>query len=201
MLLASVLLVVGLGINSAPSFAGDSRGGKGLDASEHRHVGELAEKAIRDQGLHVGKLVLTRVDVFPESGSGSSRNAVAIFYRYEGDLAILVSVNLARRQVTKVEPFPHMPTSLAPEELALAEKLARENPEVARALARERPDQKIDVDALVPRTIDPESPYFRHRLVRLHFRVGRMYLLYGPTVDVDLHTGKVYVQGMDAGHK
>ena len=181
----------------SPSLGGDYT----LDATERDVVRRLAEKVLKDQSLSTGRVVLTRIEVFQDSRSPSSaKKVVAIFYRYEGDLAILVSINITRREVLRVESYPHMPTSLTPDELAEAEKLAREHPDVVRSLAKQRPEDKIEVDSLVPRTVDPESPYYHHRVVRIHFRIGRTYLLYGPTVDVDLHTRKVYVQGVSPGH-
>src|SRR5207244_9175991 len=101
----------------------------------------------------------------------------------------------------KVQAMPHMPTSLAPEELAAAEKLARANPEVAKILARANEADKLEVDALVHYTIKASAPTYQHRVVRLFFRQGRTYLLYGPLVEVDLTTETVRVQARDDMHK
>jgi hypothetical protein len=103
--------------------------------------------------------------------------------------------------VLKVEAFPHMPTSLAPEELAVAEKLARAHPTVIKALAREPDSDKIEVDALVHYTTDEKAETYHHRVVRLFFRQGRTYLLYGPVVEVDLTTETVRVEAREEAHK
>ena len=94
-----------------------------------------------------------------------------------------------------------MPTSLAPEEFLLAEKLARADAKVAKILAEYGPPEKIEVDSLAHFTADPKAPGYHHRVVRLMFRQGRTYLLYGPMVDVDLTTAEVRVEFRDARHK
>ncbi len=170
-----------------------------LSAAERAAVRELVEKDLKGRGLLKGKTYLTRLEVLPDNHEGTPRRAVATHYRYDGDLAILTSIDLDRRQVLEVETVPHLPTSLAPEELAEAERLAREHVEVARALARYR-TIKIEVDALVTTTVDEKAFGYRHRLVRIYFRQGRDYLLYAPKVDVDLTAGKVRVYPADKPH-
>jgi hypothetical protein len=170
-----------------------------LTTAEQATVRELAEQALKAKGLVKGKVYLTRIEVFRDtSAKTNQRNALVTHYHYDGDLAILTSINLGRKQVTKVETIPHLPTSLAPEELAAAEKCARADPEVRKALARY--PAPLEVDALVVHTVVPNAPTFHHRVVRLTFRQGREYLLYGPVVDVDLTTGTVRVERRDTTH-
>jgi hypothetical protein len=189
-------------LTSAPQL---SRGGDGvpgpeqLTTVERATVRKLAEQALRERDLVKGKTYLTRIEVFYDSAR-KERHAIAIYYRYEGDLAILVHVNVGAGKVTQVEAVPHLPTSLTDEELAEAQKLARANPEVARALALYTEGPKIEVDAQMALTVEPKDPNYHHRVVRLNFRRGREYLLRVPTVDVDLTTGTVRAQPLGKGH-
>jgi hypothetical protein len=170
-----------------------------LTAEENAAVRKLAEAALKERGLHKGKVYLTRIEVFHDPARGE-RHAVATHYRYEGDLALRTHVDLGTRKVTEVETIPHLPTSLAPEELDEAVKLARANRDVARALARYADGPKIEVDAQMAITAVPDAPTFRHRVVRLHFRRGREYLLHVPSVDVDLTARTVHVEAEKSGH-
>jgi hypothetical protein len=170
-----------------------------LTAEESSAVRKLAEQALKARDLWKGKVYLTRVEVFHDGRSGE-RHAIAIHYRYEGDLAILTHLDLGTMKVTAVETVPHLPTSLSPEELVEADKLARGDREVARALAKYGPDAKIEVDAQMAITAVSDAPGFHHRVVRLFFRRGHDYLLYAPSVDVDLTTGTVQVRPVGKGH-
>ena len=173
-----------------------------LTSTEKELVRGLAEQALKDKGYFRGKVVLTSLEVFVENRDQvSDRRVLAIHYRYEGNAALLTSVDLGRKQVMRVQEMPHMPTSLAPEEFALAEKLARADPAVAKVLVRYGPPEKIEVDSLAHFTADPMAPGYRHRVVRLMFRQGRTYLLYGPIVDVDLTTGQVRMEFQDTKHQ
>jgi hypothetical protein len=195
----AVLVCVAAGRLAA---GGDSPGVPGperLTAAERAAVRKLTEQALKDHGLASGKVYLTRIDVFADGGTGE-RHAIAISYRYEGDLAVLTHIDLGTLKVTEVETVPHLPTSLSPEELAEAEKLARANREVARALARYGEGARIEVDAQMLITAVPDAPEYRHRVVRLFFRRGRDYLLYVPNVDVDLTRGTVRVRPAGQGH-
>jgi ribosomal protein L21E len=182
-----------------------SRGGEGvpgpeqLTAEERAGVRKLAEQALRERDLFKGKTYLTRIEVYYDSAR-TERHAIAIYYRYEGDLGILVHVDVGAGKVTQVEAVPHLPTSLTDEELAEAEKRARADRDVARALARYADGPKIEVDAQMALTVDPKDPNYHHRVVRLNFRRGREYLLRVPTVDVDLTTGRVRAQPLGKGH-
>src|SRR5262245_26774995 len=110
---------------TAPPSAGQGDQGPSnpleLTPAERAAVRELAERTLKDRGLFKGKVYLTRIEVFRDtSDKASERKAIVTHYRYEGDLAILTSVNVGRKEVIGVETIPHFPTSLAPEELALA---------------------------------------------------------------------------------
>ena len=50
-------------------------------------------------------------------------------------------------------------------------------------------------------TVDPQAFGYKHRLVRVSFREGRDYLLYGPHVDVDLTAEQVRVTRTDKPHE
>ena len=201
---SALLAVVALGCVAAARLgAGDDNDGvpgpEQLSAEERAAVRKLAEQALKARDLLKGKVYLTRVEVFYD-GRREERHAIAIHYRYDGDLAMLTHIDVGTMKVTAVETVPHLPTSLSPEELAESEKLARGNREVARALAKYGPDAKIEVDAQMAITAVPDAPGFHHRVVRLFFRRGREYLLYAPSVDVDLTTRTVEVRPVGKGH-
>jgi len=84
--------------------------------------------------------------------------------------------------------------------LAVAEKLAREQSAVKKALAGEKEPDKVEFDALMHYTTDEKSPSYHHRVVRLFFRQGRTYLLYGPVVEVDLTTETARVEEQPTKH-
>src|SRR5438045_4176304 len=76
-----------------------SRGGEGvagpgrLSAEERAAVRKLAEQALRERDLLKGKTYLTRIEVYADAAR-KERHAIAIYYRYEGDLGILVHVDV-----------------------------------------------------------------------------------------------------------
>jgi Cu2+-containing amine oxidase len=165
-----------------------------LTADEHKMVVNLVEKSLKAKDLYKGKIYLTSLEVMRDTRDAESpRNALVVHYRYDGNLAIYTSVNIARKQITKVESEAHGPTCLAAEELAHAVKLLRASADVHKALAKHGPPEKFEVDALIAHTADAKSPIYQHRAVRIWFRQGRTYLLYGPMVEVDLTTEIVRV--------
>src|SRR5438876_12190070 len=111
-----------------------------LSDDERRMVLDLAEKALKAKDLYKGKIYLTNLEVHRDTRDPESpRNALVIHYRYEGNLAIFTSVNIGRKEVTKVESEADCPTCLAPEELARAIKLAHASAEVRKAMTRHGP--------------------------------------------------------------
>jgi len=172
---------------------GDPPQPRELTAAEQKAVPAAAEKALKDRDLWKGKIYLTNSEVvLDESVKPPQRYALLTFYRYEGNLAILVTVRLDKITVTNVESRPHMPTSLAPAEIAEAKKMAREHPEIQKALLRYKHLDKIEIDTIVAQIISPEVPGYHHRVARLFFRdEKRNYLAGVPMVDVDLTTGEV----------
>jgi hypothetical protein len=164
-----------------------------LTPAEEKAAPALAEKALKDRGLWQGKIYLTNLDVLlDEEAQPPDRYARLIYYRYDGDLGVIVLVHLGKLSVADVSSHPHMPTSLAAEELAAAEKIARADPEVKKALAKYKHLDRIEVDILVAQIVNPDVPGYQHRVARLFFRDSqRNYLPYVPMVDVDLTTGEV----------
>lgn len=187
---------------TARSWAGDGDAPASdfaLSASERRTAIIEAEKTIKSAGLWKGKILLTGAEVLRDRRGGAVRRmALLSHYRYEGDVTLLTRIDLAKGTALGVEEVPHMPTSLAPEELAAAEKLARADPAVAKILAREK--EPVEVDALMHYTADEKATTYHHRVVRLFFRQGRTYLLYGPIVEVDLTVEKVRVEVPKGAH-
>jgi hypothetical protein len=171
------------GADTEPASASD------LTSAEQKLVRTLADAALKDQGFSKGKVFLTRAELFVDHSQGAAvRFVLAEHYGYEGDVTYHTRINLDRKQVLGVDPLPHCPTPLSPEELAEADKLARANPLVKRALAREKGAVEVDAQMYFPA---PGQPTYQHRMVRLLFRQGRRYLLYCPNADVDLTAGTV----------
>src|SRR5205823_7644944 len=140
-----------------------------------------------------GKILLTNVEVLPDaSAKPPQRFALLTYYRYEGDLGIVVSVNVDAKSVAGVRSEAQFPTSLTAEEIAQAEKMARADPRVQKALAKYSQLDKIEADTMVARTVNADVPGYKHRVARLFFRdAQRNYLQFVPAVDVDLTTGEV----------
>jgi Cu2+-containing amine oxidase len=164
-----------------------------LSVIETKAVCATAENALKARGLWKGKIFLTNVEVVLDRASEPApRYALLTYYRYDGDLALLLTLRLDNVEVTTIETRPHLPTSLTVDEMAQAERMAREQPAIKKALAKYAHLDKIEVDTVAARIIDPAVPGFQHRVARLFFRDGqRNYLQFVPTVDVDLTTGDV----------
>src|SRR5262249_33302509 len=96
----------------------------GLTDADRAALAQLAEQALKAKGLWRGKVYLTRVEDFTDLQEGkSSRKAVVIHYRYDGNAALLTRLDVDRKEVLGVEEEPHFPTSLAPEEIRRAGEL------------------------------------------------------------------------------
>ena len=173
--------------------SGDAVNPRELTAAEHEKVSALAEKALKDRDLWKGKIVWTNTEVVLDSATTPpERIAILTYYRYDGDLGIVLHVDLKKRTIIDVHEHPHMPTSLTAQEIAEADKIARGNAEVQKALARYKHLDRIEVDTIVAQIISPEVPGYHHRVARLFFRdMKRNYLQLVPMVDVDLTTGEV----------
>jgi hypothetical protein len=186
-----VVLTASLFIGAASS--GGQTDLRELTREQEKAVSGAAEKALKARDLWQGKIYLTNTEVvFDHQANPPERYALLTFYRYDGDLAILATVRLEKLAVTNVAAHPHMPTSLAPQEIAEAEKIARAHPDIQKALARYKHLDKIEIDTIVAQIISPEVPGYQHRVARLFFRDGqRNYLANVPMVDVDLTTTEV----------
>jgi hypothetical protein len=172
-------------------------------ATDHSTLVREAEKAIKAEGLWRGKIYLTNTEVVLDAGtSPPARYALLTFYRYDGNLAILLTIALEKMNVVKLEAHPHMPTSLAPEEIAEAEKIARASPEIQKALARFKHLDKIEVDTVVAIITSQQVPGYHHRVARLFFRDSQRNYLQGvPMVDVDLTSGEVRFDVIRTAHE
>jgi hypothetical protein len=174
-----------------------------LTGTEQDKVRTLAEKALKDNGLWKGKTVLTSSQVVLDSATTPpDRIAILTYYRYDGNLGIVLNIDLGKNIVTAVEQHPDMPTSLTAEEIAEAEKMARHHAGVQKALANYKHLDKIEVDTMVAVIISPEVPGYHHRVARLFFRdAQRNYLQLVPMVDVDLTSGEVRLDVIAGMHK
>jgi Cu2+-containing amine oxidase len=155
-----------------------------LSADEVRTARDLAELGIAQaphpDSLH-DRTYFTKVELLPDSQAQTKQRLVLVtHYRYRGDEAILSMVDLNRHEVVKVETVPHLPTPLAPEEVARAQQLARTDPQLAEVFNT----QGLKVEAKVL-YVPQHDPLFGHRVVALLFSTGGNYLR-GPEVLVDL---------------
>jgi hypothetical protein len=138
----------------------------------------------------------------PRDVNAGPRTVVLTYYRYKTDEAIVTTVNLATKEVLKMEHIRHLPTPLAEEEVTEAREMAFKNDQVKKAL--QGYGDKVDVSVLVPQ-VGKDDKKFGHRLVVLMFRVGKDYLV-SPRVLVDLTEQKVEVEtlklpaGLEKGH-
>ncbi len=173
-----------------------SRTGSELTAQERALAISLAEEEVAGRGLRsTGPMFVTDVELIrTKDGRGEEspdRQALVTHYRYQGDLAILSAVSLSRGIVLQVDTAAHIPTRLATEEFDNARRLA-----LADGLVRSSVEpylERLDVEALVLHTSNPQDSLFGQRIVRLLFRVGRDYLS-DPIVYVNLHQERVSVE-------
>jgi hypothetical protein len=168
-----------------------------LTAEERAAAVGLAEQALRSHKLLPDKKTFlttahTHRDPAAERRGVFERLALLTYYRYEGDLAVRVYVNLARRRVTNVERLAHFPTPFAPEELRRARELALEHPELKKVFAPFR--ERLTVEPLSTRSASTKDPLFGHRVIYLLFRVGPRYLTAQGDVLVDLTTETVIIR-------
>jgi hypothetical protein len=166
-----------------------------LTQEERTLAVRLAEEALRAKKLLPDKKTFlaaaqTYRNTEAEKAGSFERHALLTYYRYEGDVGILVYANLGQRRA-KVEELPHFPAPLAPEELQRARDLALNHPELKKVLEPFR--DRLIVEALLTRSPTSKEPLFGHRLVNLLFRVGPRYLSAQGMVLVDLTTEQVTV--------
>jgi hypothetical protein len=180
-----------------PAPGGPSPGAQAysLSADERARAVALAAGALRERNLAAqGPIFVVDVDLIRDKVAGSEegkRGALVTEYRYLGDLAIIVHVDLAESKVLQVDTVPHLPVPLAEEEFKRARQMALGDAAVHGALGSHF--DRVTVEALVTRPGSQHDPLYGHRLVRLLFKVDRDYLSQ-PAVLVDLTEGKVIVQ-------
>jgi hypothetical protein len=112
-------------------------------------------------------------------------------YRYDNDAAIRSLVNLSDATVLDQREIPHLPVSLAQEELDTASALALKDARVSDALGSDR--ESVEIEALVIRSASEDDPWFGRRVVQLLFRVDRDYR-HSPRVVVDLTNNVVLIE-------
>jgi hypothetical protein len=179
-----------------------------LAADERALAIRLAEQALRSNKMLPDKktvltLVQTHRNIEAEKKGTFERHALLTYYRYTGDLGILVYVNLIQQRVIRVEQLPHFPAPLGLEEHQRAKELALNHPQLKKMLELYR--DRLTVEALLTRSAMPTDPRFRHRMVYLLFRVGPRYLTALGEVFVDLTDETLIIQSTmqreGEGHK
>jgi hypothetical protein len=161
-----------------------------LTAAEKKSVIGLAEKELKEREMFVGKVYLSKIDVFRDSHDRDSpRKAMVVHYRYADNAALITGVDVARKKVLKVEAVAGFPTPLAPEEINRAVQLAKAHPKVKAFL--DANGGRIRVEAYLAHSSVPSDPAFNHRVANMAFCLGEDYLR-APNVDVDLTDGRVY---------
>ena len=75
-----------------------------ISSGETQAISDTAETALKARDLWKGKIYLTHSEVvLDQAASPPVRYALLTYYRYDGDLAILVTVQLDKLAVTAVE--------------------------------------------------------------------------------------------------
>jgi len=168
-----------------------------LTSEEKALAVKLAEQGLRSNKLFTDKkMYLTDAHIHRNTASEMKgvfeRLAVLIYYRYEGDLAIEVFLNLTGQQVLAVVQLPKFIPPISTEEFTLAREMALSHPQVRSVTGPYR--DRLVVEAQTSRSESPKDPLFRHRVVYLTFRVGPNYLMRESRVYVDLSAEKVVIE-------
>lgn len=187
--LACCLLVPLSGSTLAQTLA-QQEGPDTLTSAERALAGRLSEEAVRPLRTEA-PMYLVSMELLRPKAPDDARQAVVTHYRYDRDLAILTTVDLARGRLVALDTVPHLAVAFAQEEVEAARRLARADERVRRALAPY--GDRVRIEALPLRTASREDRLFGHRVLRLLFRVPRGYLE-EPVVLVDLTTEEVIIE-------
>jgi hypothetical protein len=160
-----------------------------LTAEERALAFRLAEEAVAPLRTRAPMYLVASELIRPKGDE--ARQALITHYRYDGDLAILTTVDFGRRQVVALDTVPHLVVPIVAEEVERARELALADPRVSRAVAPYRGE--LQVEAIQSRAASADDPLFGRRVVRLLFRVRRGWLD-DPVVHVDLTAGRVLVE-------
>jgi hypothetical protein len=167
-----------------------------LKADERALAIRLAEETLRASKLLPDKKTFlteakTHRNTEAEQKGLFERHALLTYYKYAGDLGILVYINLVRQRVIKVDKLPHFPAGIAPEELQRAREMVLNDPQLGPLLNPY--GNRLTVEALLTSNPQPKDSRFGHRLFYLIFRVGPRYLTAQGEVLADLTTETVMV--------
>jgi len=160
-----------------------------LTGEERALAFRLAEEAVAPLRTRA-PMYLVASELIRHKGD-EGRQALVTHYRYDGDLAILTTVDFGRGRVVALDTLPHLVVPMAAEEVERARELALADARVSRAVERWRGE--LEVEAIQSRAASEADPLFGHRVVRLLFRVRRGWLD-DPVVHVDLTAGRVLVE-------
>ncbi len=187
---ARSLILVGL-LGAGPASLAAQRGEPPdtLTAEERALAFRRAEEAVAPLRTRAPMYLVASELIRPKGNEG--RQALVTHYRYDGDLAVLTTVDFGRGQVLALDTVPHLVVPMAAEEVERARELAMADPRVSRAVERWRGE--LQVEAIQSRAASEADPLFGHRVVRLLFRVRRGWLD-DPIVHVDLTAGRVLVE-------
>jgi Cu2+-containing amine oxidase len=157
----------------------------------------LAEQSLKSQKLFSErKMYLVEAsfarDSVAETKGIFERLAALTYYRNEGNLTIVVRVNLSRQQVITVKQMPDSYPPFSGAEFALATELAFKDAKLKDLLGPYR--ERLIVDPMTSHSESPSDPLFQHRVIHLLFRTGSTYLVPEWKVLVDLTTEKVIIE-------
>jgi hypothetical protein len=187
---ARSLVVIGLAtLGSASAAAQRAEPPDTLTAEERALAFRLAEEAVRPLRTRAPMYLVASELIRPKGNE--ARQALVTHYRYEGDLAVLTTVDFGRRSVVALDTVPHLVVPIVPAEVERARDLALADPRVSRVVEPYR--NELQVEAIQSRAASAADPLFGHRVVRLLFRVRRGWLD-DPLVHVDLTAGRVLVE-------
>jgi hypothetical protein len=170
-----------------------------LTAEEVRLACALAERDLNIPSRPLSpldRIVFSKIDLLPgPSADSGGRWVIVRHYRYRDDAVILTTVDLNRLEVVDVETVAHLPTALAPEELARAERLARADSRLRPTF--EMPGRTLTVEGRPIQAAQSHEPLFGHRVLHLLLRHGAdgqaARYLTAPRVLVDLSTETVLI--------
>jgi hypothetical protein len=137
------------------------------------------------------RTVVSIVEPVDKKSDPEGHLAVVTLYQYNGDITIRRVVNLNSGTVVNETSAERQTPPLAAVEVELARGIALADPRIAGVVAPF--SDRLNVEALVASTSDPNDPLFGHRVAYLLFRTPEGYLADIGEVFVDLTTARMEV--------
>jgi hypothetical protein len=160
----------------------------GLSETEIRLARHVAEQRLSPPANPLDRIYYIKVDLLPVAFADSPERRVnVIHYRYYGDETVITTVDLHNLDVLRVVTHRHMPTALAAEEVARAERLARADERTQGLFSG-----KVTIEARPVHAASADDPFFGRRVIHLLLRDGAHYRT-EPHILVDLNHDVVLI--------